>query len=151
MNDPNTVDYGTITRTGTGTDQDHSLGDNEKLPRGSSVAVDSSNPECQWREQDRGVDKALSVMADAIVRICVPDFIIEFDWAEMGEWHLLSLSFNCTSSKGSVLRWEQFALHTLAYCPLIQNFLGKTGSRNDRTPFTLHPSHFISITVFNAV
>lgn len=47
-----------------------------------------------------GIDfQAISVLTDAITRFSIPDVIVDFDWSEMGDWHLLNLSFGQLTEK----------------------------------------------------
>eukprot|EP01034_Spumella_vulgaris_P023689 gene23689-29934_t len=62
---------------------------------------------------DRTVRQALSTLSSAITRYSVPDVIVEFDWSELGDWHLLAVSLTahvvCCSVDGRrvpVLHWS---------------------------------------------
>jgi len=76
---------------------------------------------------DPAHQRAISKLANTINHFAIPDAIVEFDWTEMGEWHLLCISIGRDSIRCSVDGVQKPVVY---WTPL--------GFRSLRGP---HPSH----------
>eukprot|EP01038_Epipyxis_sp_PR26KG_P004498 gene4498-6355_t len=67
---------------------------NDNCDSANSSSKHSAAEHDELQKQVKTLEESLSLITASVTRYSVPDVIVELDWAELGDWHLLAIGFD---------------------------------------------------------